>query len=118
MKIEELTQIVIKELEENSKNQIDDEYKLQKESISDKESSDLLNLDFLSDEIARLNDEILISKNAQKDFLINLKDRILVLFEGLNSFDKSDIEARVELSLKFMEFLLASIEKKLKNLSK
>ena len=55
--------------------------------------------------------------NDEKAFLNSVKERILVLFEGLN-FDKNDIEARVELSLKFIEFLLANIEKRLENLSK
>ena len=41
-----------------------------------------------------------------------------MLFEGLNAFDKGDLNARVELNLKFMEFLLASIENRLENLSK
>lgn len=56
--------------------------------------------------------------NDEKVFLNSVKERILVLFEGLNNFDKNDIEARVELSLKFIEFLLANIEKRLENLSK
>ena len=56
--------------------------------------------------------------NDEKAFLNSVKERILVLFEGLNNFDKNDIEARVELSLKFIEFLLATIEKRLENLSK
>jgi hypothetical protein len=56
--------------------------------------------------------------NDEKAFLNSVKERILVLFEGLNNFDKNDIEARVELSLKFIEFLLANIEKRLENLSK
>ena len=47
-----------------------------------------------------------------------IKERILVLFEGLNAFEKGDLNARVELNLKFMEFLLASIENRLENLSK
>lgn len=55
---------------------------------------------------------------GEAEFLNSLKERILVLFEGLNSFDKGDIEARVELNLKFMEFLLASIENRLEHLSK
>ena len=56
--------------------------------------------------------------SSEAEFLSALKERILVLFEGLNAFDQGDIEARVELNLKFMEFLLASIENRLENLSK
>lgn len=56
-------------------------------------------------------------KNDEVQFLSALKERILVLFEGLNAFE-GDLEARVELSIKFMEFLLASIDNRVENLSK
>lgn len=56
--------------------------------------------------------------SSEAEFLNALKERILVLFEGLNAFDQGDIEARVELNLKFMEFLLASIDDRLEHLSK
>ena len=56
--------------------------------------------------------------SSEAEFLNALKERILVLFEGLNAFDQGDIEARVELNLKFMEFLLANIDDRLEHLSK
>ena len=56
--------------------------------------------------------------SSEAEFLSAIKERILVLFEGLNAFDKGDLNARVELNLKFMEFLLASIENRLENLPK
>lgn len=56
--------------------------------------------------------------SSEAEFLSAIKERILVLFEGLNAFDQGDIEARVELNLKFMEFLLASIDDRLEHLSK
>jgi len=56
--------------------------------------------------------------SSEAEFLSAIKERILVLFEGLNAFEQGDLSARVELNLKFMEFLLASIENRLENLSK
>ncbi|WP_300702292.1 2-oxoglutarate:acceptor oxidoreductase [uncultured Campylobacter sp.] len=47
-------------------------------------------------------------------FLKNIRERILVLFEGLNSIDKDDLENRLDLTTNFLEFLLANIEDKLK----
>ena len=67
-----------------------------------------------------LNDILLKFKNYKEDeteFLKALKERVVVLFEGLNAFE-GDLEARVELSIKFMEFLLASIDNRVENLSK
>ncbi|WP_298027933.1 hypothetical protein [uncultured Campylobacter sp.] len=56
--------------------------------------------------------------SSEAEFLSAIKERILVLFEGLNAFENGDLNARVELNLKFMEFLLASIENRLENLPK
>ncbi|ANE35921.1 hypothetical protein CIG11343_0894 [Campylobacter iguaniorum] len=51
-------------------------------------------------------------------FLQNLKDRISVLFEGLNNTKQDNIALRLELTTKFLEFLLANIEHRLSNISK
>lgn len=57
-----------------------------------------------------------LSDNATIEdiFLKKLKERILVLFEGLNSTKKDELQARLELTINFLEFLLANIEDKLK----
>lgn len=47
-------------------------------------------------------------------FLKNVKERVLVLFEGLKAAEYEDIETRLDLTINFLEFLLASIEDKLK----
>lgn len=54
-------------------------------------------------------------KNQHEDiFLKNLKERILVLFEGLNAAKDEDLQQRLELTITFLEFLLAKLEDKLK----
>lgn len=47
-------------------------------------------------------------------FLNKLKERILVLFEGLRATKDDDLSQRLQLTLTFLEFLLANIEEKLK----
>lgn len=51
-------------------------------------------------------------------YLQGLKERIGVLFEGLNSADSSNSEFRMDMTIKFLEFMLASIDNRLSNLSK
>ena len=51
---------------------------------------------------------------GEEIFLANLKERILVLFEGLNAAKDGDLEQRLELTITFLEFLLAKLEDKLK----
>jgi len=49
-------------------------------------------------------------------FLENMKERIHVLFEGFQSPNNANIEAKVDLTLNFLEFLLSSIETRLKEI--
>ncbi|TKX33214.1 effector protein CiaD [Campylobacter aviculae] len=62
------------------------------------------------------NETIDTKSNAFNEdiFLKNLKERILVLFEGLNSVKREDLDMRLNLATNFLEFLLANIEDKLK----
>ncbi|ENY6720245.1 2-oxoglutarate:acceptor oxidoreductase [Campylobacter jejuni] len=66
--------------------------------------SEILNSSVMT-EVQTLNEDI---------FLKHLRERILVLFEGLNSIKKDDLENRLNLTINFLEFLLANIEDKLK----
>jgi hypothetical protein len=46
-------------------------------------------------------------------FLQNVRERILVLFEGFQSPNNQNIDAKVDLTLNFLEYLLASIDEQL-----
>jgi hypothetical protein len=62
-----------------------------------------------------------IDENAEslERFLVNLRERILVLFEGLLSTEQDAaadtllLEKKLDLIINFMEYLLASIDEKL-----
>ncbi len=47
-------------------------------------------------------------------FLKNLRERILALFEGFKSPNNKNIEAKIDLTLNFLEYLLATIDARLK----
>ncbi len=68
------------------------------------------------DEIFEEVDEKIDSHLELKEeiFLKNLKERILVLFEGFKSPNNKNIEAKVDLTLNFLEYLLATIDERLK----
>lgn len=55
--------------------------------------------------------------NNEQEFLINLKERIEVLFAGLNANDENTA-VRLDLTMRFLEFLLAKIQNRLENLPK
>lgn len=53
--------------------------------------------------------------NNEQEFLINLKERIEVLFAGLSANDENTA-VRLDLTIRFLEFLLAKIQNRLENL--
>lgn len=55
---------------------------------------------------------------GEEIFLKNLKERVLVLFEGLNATGEDNLKDRLSLTLKFLEFVLANVENRLENLQK
>ncbi len=55
--------------------------------------------------------------NNEQEFLIKLKERIEVLFAGLNANDENTV-VRLDLTIRFLEFLLAKIQNRLENLPK
>jgi len=51
-------------------------------------------------------------------FLTSLRERILVLFEGLQSPNNRNIEAKIDLILNFLEYQLSIIDNKVEELTK
>ena len=62
--------------------------------------------------------EINVSVNGEEIFLKNLKERVLVLFEGISARSNEDLQNRLDLTLKFLEFVLANVENRLSDLQK
>ncbi len=59
-----------------------------------------------------LDDDQII--NSEEFFLKSIRERILVLFEGLKNTKDDYLEKRLEITITFLEFLLAKIEDRLK----
>ncbi len=51
-------------------------------------------------------------------FLNSMRERLLVLFEGFQAPNNANIEAKVDLTLNFLEYVLATIDTRLENLEK
>ncbi|HEF3575065.1 effector protein CiaD [Campylobacter upsaliensis] len=101
-----LEQIQMTKFQEEQENlEINDEDETKGEPLKEElvEESEILNPNIIA-KVQSLNEDI---------FLKNLKERILVLFEGLNDTKKEDLDARLELTINFLEFLLANIEDRL-----
>ncbi|WP_041671830.1 CiaD-like domain-containing protein [Sulfurospirillum barnesii] len=56
------------------------------------------------------------AEERERQFYINLRERILVLFEGFQSPNNKNIEAKIDLTLNFLEYLLATIDEQLEKM--
>ncbi len=54
-----------------------------------------------------------IQTKDESEFLENIRERILVLFEGLQTKDDKNLDKKLDMTLNFLQFLLAAIEKRL-----
>ena len=48
-----------------------------------------------------------------KEFLKHIKERLLVLFDGLQSPNTQNLDVKLDVTLNFLEYLLAKIDEKL-----
>jgi len=67
----------------------------------------------IQDDIAFVEDDLAKKDDDEIKFLENLRERVLVLFEGFQSPNNQKIEAKIDLTLNFLEYLLATIDERI-----
>jgi len=65
-------------------------------------------------EINEDNIESINPKSIDKEFLLKTREKLLVLFEGLQSANVTKIEQKLDLTINFLEYMLSEIDKQLK----
>ncbi|MFK5937359.1 MAG: hypothetical protein QM497_03080 [Sulfurimonas sp.] len=60
------------------------------------------------------------SSNVETElmYLSSIRERLLVLFEGFQAPNNINIEAKVDMTLNFLEYVLATIDTRVQNLEK
>ncbi|MDY0232489.1 MAG: hypothetical protein RBS11_00535 [Sulfurimonas sp.] len=58
------------------------------------------------------------SIESEESFLNSLKERMLVLFEGFQAPNNTSIDAKVDMTLNFLEYVLANIDLRKEELKK
>lgn len=51
-------------------------------------------------------------------FLKSIRERLLVLFEGFQAPNNTNLEAKIDMTLNFLEYTLATIDERVKTLQK
>ena len=55
------------------------------------------------------------NQNCDKDFLKQIRERLLILFDGLQSPNTENLEIKLDVTLNFLEYLLSKIDENLKS---
>ena len=63
-------------------------------------------------------DEQNSSMQSELMYLNSIRERLLVLFEGFQAPNNSNIEAKVDMTLNFLEYTLATIDARVEKLEK
>jgi len=58
------------------------------------------------------------SLESELMYLNSIRERLLVLFEGFQAPNNTDIEAKVDMTLNFLEYTLATIDARVQKLEK
>ncbi|WP_456383266.1 CiaD-like domain-containing protein [Hydrogenimonas sp.] len=58
------------------------------------------------------------SLEEEREFLEHVRERIIVLFEGFQSPNNERLEAKIDLTLNFLEYLLATLDERIETLKK
>ena len=68
------------------------------------------------EEIKEVSDEQNTSSELQ--FLLSMRERLLVLFEGFQAPNNTNIEAKVDMTLNFLEYVLVTLDSRVQELEK
>lgn len=63
-------------------------------------------------------DKSLSPLNEEMIYLNSIRERLLVLFEGFQAPNNKNIEAKVDMTLNFLEYVLATIDSRIEVLQK
>ena len=103
MELEDAILSTLKEIEDKGKSKL-----LRPKKI--KESFEVKEKKVIEPEVAEAvsSDEVL--------FLTSTRERLLVLFEGFQAPNNTNIEAKIDLTLNYLEYVLASVDSRLQEI--
>lgn len=64
------------------------------------------------------NEKEFESNDSELMYLNSIRERLLVLFEGFQAPNNTNIEAKVDMTLNFLEYVLATIDSRVEKLEK
>ena len=92
----------------------DDTAEVEKKQEHDVETKEKI----VEEEPLHVDESIVKTLDDERYFCESMRERILVLFEGFQSPNNKNIEAKVDLTLNFLEYSLAVLDERLEKLDK
>lgn len=111
----ELKDVILSTLAE-----MEDDNVKESEVFSEETSVDNLEADPISQEDSRVESFDTQEQHIESElaYLNSIRERLLVLFEGFQAPNNSNIEAKVDMTLNFLEYTLATIDLRVQALEK
>ena len=72
----------------------------------------------IKEEVARIVESEEKTPDNEMLFLTSIRERLLVLFEGFQAPNNTNIEAKVDMTLNFLEYVLVTIDSRVAQLEK
>ena len=70
------------------------------------------------EEVIEVKNEQVNTTDSELIYLNSIRERLLVLFEGFQAPNNSNIEAKVDMTLNFLEYTLATIDERVEKLER
>ena len=106
MELKDMVMMTLSELEEEPSTQTKDEHEII-------ETQEIMTPTATSQEE---KDDVKIETSEQQ-FYENIREKLLVIFEGFQAPNNKNIEAKIDLTLNFLEYLLARIDERLEHIN-
>jgi len=103
------------ELQETKNNEIKEEVKIVKKTI-EPQKKDEKEIATKNKDLENVEDEIVLESELK--YLNSLRERFLVLFEGFQAPNNANIEAKIDLTLNFLEYVLSTLDNRISLLEK
>ena len=95
---------------------------MEEENVSQESQSEELVEPPVTSHLDTQSDVSLDENNQKVDnelyFLNSIRERLLVLFEGFQAPNNANIEAKIDMTLNFLEYTLATIDERIEKLEK
>jgi len=109
MELKDVIMSTLAEMEDVPAKDLEPTFEVKEKIVATEKPSLLIQEDSI-DEESSVESELL--------YLSSIKERLLVLFEGFQAPNNTNIEAKVDMTLNFLEYTLATIESRLDVLEK